>query len=97
MKLREFVTEAQISLNFKGRETLPIWEEELGAEDLERLQDPEYLAAIEEEHRELQAWFTSRYGNSLYRPADLAKAAKISELHAYAWLALRGREGRGLY
>ena len=97
MNLREFVTEEQIKLNFNAREDLPVWDEELSAEDQELLSDEAYMGKIAEEHEELQAWFTSRYGSSKYRPSDLAKAAKISELHAYAWLALRGREGKGLY
>ena len=97
MKLRDFVGEEQIALNFKGREGLPIWDEELSEEDLVKLRDQAYMDRIEEEHRELQAWFTSRYGNSKYRPQDLAKEAGIPETHAYAWLALRGRKGQGLY
>ena len=97
MKLREFVTEEQIALNFKGREGLPVWDEELGEDDVVKLRDESYMARIDEEHRELQALFTARYGSSKYRPGDLAKAAAIPETHAYAWLALRGRQGRGMY
>ena len=97
MKLREFVTEEQIKINFTARENLPVWDEELSEEDEKLLSDDVYMAKITEEHEELQAWFTSRYGSSKYRPSDLAKAAGISELHAYAWLALRGREGKGIY
>ncbi len=97
MTLKEFVTQDQILLNFKGRESLPVWDEELSAEDLANLRDAVYMARIADEHRELQAYFTSRYGNSKYRPSDLAKAASIPETHAYAWLALCGREGKGFY
>ena len=97
MNLREFVTPEQISLNFRGREAIPIWDRPLSEDDLKKLGDAEYLEQIEEEHRELQALFTARYGSSKYRPSDLAKAAGIPELHAYAWLALRGRTGKGMY
>jgi hypothetical protein len=97
MKLREFVTEEQIALNFKGRESLPVWDEDLTEEDVVKLRDESHMARIDAEHRELQALFTARYGSSKYRPSDLAKAAGIPELHAYAWLALRGRQGKGMY
>lgn len=97
MKLREFVTDAKIAENFKGREDLEVWDTELADDEVTQLQDDVYMSKIQTEHVELQAFMTARYGNSLYRPDQLADRLKIPEHHVYAFLALNGRTGKGLY
>lgn len=97
MKLRELVGEDAIKTQFKDREDLPVWDEELSEEDVAKLTDESYMAGIETEHRELQAYMTSLHGNSKYRPSDLAKWCRMPETHAYAFLAKRGRPGQGFY
>lgn len=97
MNLREFVTEDQIKANFAGREDLPVWDTELSEDDVTKLKDEAYIAKLEEEHVEFQAWMTARYGNSKYRPDELSKRLGIPEHHVWAFLAMRGRTGKGIY
>ena len=97
MLLREFVGADQIKANCQGQEDLDIWGEELSEEDVAQLQDPEHLARLEKEHTEFQAYMTFRNGSSKYHPRDLAKHASIPETHIWAFLALQGRSGKGLY
>ena len=95
MKLRELVTDDGIKAHCKGQENNPIWDTELTEDDLTQLADPEYLARIEREETEFQAYMTFRYGNSKYRPDDLAKHAGLPPVHVWGFLALRGRTFRG--
>lgn len=97
MKLREFVTTEKIAANVQGRERLPIWDAELSDDDVARLRDPAYLAKLAEEHREMQAYALARYGNAKYEPAALAKRIKVPETHVWAYWALHGSRGTGLY
>ncbi len=97
MKLREFVTDEKIIANVKGREHLPVWDAELTDDDVAKLRDPAYLAKLQEEHREFQAYQTARYANAKYEPAALAKRIKVPETHIWAMWALFGSRGQGLY
>jgi hypothetical protein len=97
MKLREFVGDEKLSKNLPGREHLPVWDEELSEDDVVKLKDEAYLLKLAEEHREMQAYNLARYGNAKYEPAALAKRAKIPETHIWAYWALHGSRGTGLY
>jgi hypothetical protein len=97
MKLREFVTDEKIRNNVPGREHLPAWDVELTADDVARLSDPAYLAKLGEEHKEMQAYNLARYGNAKYEPAAMAKRTKLPETHIWAYWALHGSRGSGLY
>jgi hypothetical protein len=97
MKLRELVTDEKITTNLKGREHLPIWDTELGEDDVAKLRDPSYLDRLGEEHREFQAYQLARYANAKYEPKVLAKKLNIPESHVWAYWALFGSRGTGLY
>ena len=97
MKLREFVTEEKIKANVQGRDHLPIWDSELSDADLAQLRDAAYLAKLGDEHREMQAYVLARYGNAKYEAAALAKRIKVPETHVWAYWALHGSRGTGLY
>ena len=97
MKLRELVTDENILLNVKGREHLPIWDAELSEDDLKKLGDQAYLDKLGEEHREFQAYNLARYANAKYEPKALAKRLDIPEAHVWAYWALYGSRGTGLY
>ena len=97
MKLREFVSDEKIAENAKTWMDLPVWDEELSEADVAKLSDPAYIQNIVNEQSELQSYNTSRYGNSNYKPEELAKWVPIPLLHAYAYIALHGRARKGLY
>jgi hypothetical protein len=97
MKLRDFVTEEKIQLNVQGRERLPIWDAELSEDDLAKLQDEKYIAKLGEEHREFQAYNLARFANAKYEPKALAKRINVPEIHVWAYWALHGSRGQGLY
>ena len=97
MKLRDFVTPENIALNVKGREHLPIWDTELSDDDLAKLNDQKYLDKLGEEHREFQAYNLARFANAKYEPKALAKRLNIPESHVWAYWALFGSRGTGLY
>jgi hypothetical protein len=97
MKLRDFVTVEKIKSNVAGRDHLPIWDAELSDEDLAKLNDAPYMAKLADEHREMQAYNLARYGNAKYEPASLAKRIKVPEIHIWAYWALHGSRGTGLY
>jgi hypothetical protein len=97
MKLREFVTDENIRKNVPGREHLAAWDVELTDADLAQLRDSAYLAKVGEEHKEMQAYNLARYGNAKYEPAAMTKRTKIPETHVWAYWALFGSRGSGLY
>lgn len=97
MKLRDFVTAEKITLNVKGREHLPIWDTELTEDDLKKLGDQSYLDKLGEEHREFQAYSLARHANAKYEPKALAKRINVPESHVWAYWALHGSRGTGLY
>ncbi len=97
MKLRDFVTNEKIALNLKGREHLPIWDTELTDDDVMKLSDTSYLGKIEDEHKEMQAWSLARYANAKYEPKAMTKRTGIPEVHIWAFWALNGSRGQGLY
>jgi hypothetical protein len=97
MKLREFVTDEKIKANVHGREHLPIWDSELGEDDLAKLRDEKYLAKLGDEHREYQAYSLARFANAKYEPRALAKKINVPESHVWAYWALFGSRGTGLY
>jgi hypothetical protein len=97
MKLRDLVTPGNIATNLKGREHLPIWDAELTDDDVAKLQDEAYLTKLGEEHREFQAYQLAKYANAKYEPKALAKRLNIPETHVWAYWALFGSRGTGLY
>lgn len=97
MKLKDFVTPENITLNVKGREHLAVWDSELSEDDLAKLRDPAYIAKIQHEHKEIQAYHLARYANAKYEPSALAKRMKVPETHIWAFWALHGSRGTGLY
>jgi hypothetical protein len=97
VKLRDFVTDARILTNLKGREHLPIWDSELSDDDVAKLSDDAYLTKLGEEHREFQAYQLAKYANAKYEPKSLAKRLDIPESHVWAYWALFGSRGTGLY
>lgn len=97
MKLRDFVTAENIIQNLKGREHLPVWDTELTDDDVAKLSDEAYMNKLGEEHREFQAYQLARFANAKYAPKDLAKKLKIPEHHVWAYWALHGSRGTGLY
>ena len=97
MKLRDFVTAEKITTNLKGREHLPIWDTELSPDEVAKLSDGAYLDKLGEEHREFQAYQLARYANAKYEPKSLAKRLAIPESHVWAYWALFGSRGTGLY
>jgi hypothetical protein len=97
MKLREFVTDENIRTNLKGREHLPIWDVELSEEDVTKLKDESYLTKLGEEHREFQAYMLAKHANAKYEPKALAKRINVPESHVWAYWALFGSRGTGLY
>lgn len=97
MKLRDFVTPEKIALNVNGRETLPIWDTEISDDDVAKLSDAAYLGKIAHEHKEMQAWSLARYANAKYEPKAMAKRTGIPEVHIWAFWALNGSRGQGLY
>jgi hypothetical protein len=97
MNLRDFVTLEKIQLNVKGREHLPVWDTPLTDDDVARLGDPAYLAKLEDEHKEMQAWSLARFANAKYEPKAMAKRTGIPEHHIWAFWALNGSRGQGLY
>jgi hypothetical protein len=97
VKLRDFVTQENIVLNVKGREHLAVWDTELTDDDVAKLSDQAYLDKLEEEHREIQAYHLAKYANAKYAPKDLAKRINVPEHHVWAFWALHGSRGTGLY
>jgi hypothetical protein len=97
MKLRELVTDEKIRTNVKGREHLPIWDVELSDDDVAKLRDQKYLDKLGEEHREFQAYQLAKYANAKYEPKSLAKRIDVPESHVWAYWALFGSRGTGLY
>lgn len=97
MKLRDFVTPENLTLNVKGREHLPIWDTELTDDDLAKLRDEAYMTKLGEEHREFQAYQLAKFANAKYAPKDLAKRINVPESHVWAYWALHGSRGTGLY
>ena len=97
MKLRELVTSEKILTNLKGREHLPIWDAELSEDDVAKLTDDAYLTKLGEEHREFQAYQLARYANAKYEPKALAKRINVPETHVWAYWALNGSRGTGLF
>jgi hypothetical protein len=97
MKLRDFVTDENIQLNVQGRERLPIWDAELSEDDLAKLRDEKYMTKLGEEHREFQAYNLARFANAKYEPKALAKRINVPETHVWAYWALHGSRGQGLY
>lgn len=97
MKLRDFVGAEKISANFVGVPNQPEWDAELSDEDVRLLSDDAYLTRIQDEHRELSAFMTARYGSSIYPPEKLAQRAKIPMLHVYGFYGLRGNKRQGTY
>jgi hypothetical protein len=97
MKLRELVTDEKIRTNVKGREHLPIWDTELSADDVAKITDESYMNKLGEEHREFQAYQLARYANAKYEPKALAKRLNMPESHVWAYWAIHGSRGTGLY
>jgi hypothetical protein len=97
VKLRDLVTPEKITTNVKGREHLAIWDAELSEDDVAKLTDEAYLTKLGEEHREFQAYQLARYANAKYEPKALAKRLDIPESHVWAYWALFGSRGTGLY
>jgi hypothetical protein len=86
-----------IATNVKGREHLPVWDTDLTDEDVAKLRDPAYLDKLGAEHREFQAYQLARYANAKYEPKALAKRIGVPEAHVWAYWALFGSRGTGLY
>ena len=98
MKLREFVTDEKIRTNLKGREHLPIWDAELSEDDVEEAPGRRRTSTkLGEEHREFQAYQLASYANAKYEPKALAKRINVPETHVWAYWALFGSRGTGLY
>ncbi len=97
MKLRAFVTDEMIQNNVPGRERLAVWDAELTDDDIAKLNDAVYMAKLADEHKEMQAYNLARYANAKYEPAVMSKRTKIPELHIWAYWALHGSRGTGLY
>jgi hypothetical protein len=97
VKLRDLVTDENIKLNVQGRDRLPVWDTELSDEDVKKLSDKAYLDKLGEEHREFQAYNLARFANAKYEPKALAKRLNIPETHVWAYWALFGSRGTGLY
>ena len=97
MKLRDLVTDEKIRTNVKGREHLPIWDTELSDDDVAKINDESYMTKLGEEHREFQAYQLARYANAKYEPKVLAKRLNLPESHVWAYWALHGSRGTGLY
>jgi hypothetical protein len=97
VKLRDFVTQEKILINLKGREHLPVWDTELSDDDVAKLSDEVYLAKLGEEHREFQAYMLARHANAKYEPKALARKINVPETHVWAYWALFGSRGTGLY
>ena len=97
MKLRDLVTDEKIRTNLKGREHLPIWDTELSDDDVAKITDESYMNKLGEEHREFQAYQLARYANAKYEPKALAKKINVPESHVWAYWALHGSRGTGLY
>jgi hypothetical protein len=97
MKLRDLVTDEKIRTNLKGREHLPIWDTELSEADVAKLTDQTYLDKLGDEHREYQAYSLARFANAKYEPKALAKKINVPESHVWAYWALFGSRGQGLY
>jgi hypothetical protein len=97
MNLREFVGAERIAANFVGQPTQPEWDMTLSEEDVSKLGDPAYLEKIQDEHRELSAFMTARYGSSIYPPDKLATRMKIPLLHVFGFYGLRGNKRLGTY
>ena len=97
MKLRDFVTQQNITDNLKGREHLAIWDTELTEADLAKLNDDAYMLMLEHEHREIQAWHLARWANAKYEPKALAKRLSVPEAHVWAFWAIHGSRGQGLF
>lgn len=97
MKLRDFVGAEKIAANYVGQPSQPEWDQELTDEDLQRLGDAAYLDRIQDEHRELSAFMTARYGSSIYAPEKLAQRMKIPLLHVFGFYGLRGNKRQGTY
>jgi hypothetical protein len=55
------------------------------------------LAKLEDEHKEMQAWSLARFANAKYEPKAMAKRTGIPEHHIWAFWALNGSRGQGLY
>lgn len=98
MKLRDFVGESNIRFHMRGKETLPVWDEELDDAEVAKLRDEVYLKTLRSAHREIQAEMTARHGNSRYKPELLAERLGVPVTHAFAFFGLHGTAaGRGLY
>lgn len=103
MNLRDFVGEEKIAANFVGEATQPEWDIELDDSECNLLRDESYLDKIEEGHRELKAYRTSRFGSSVYAPEDLPPFMKkflktiIPLTHVFAFYGLRGNSRDGTY
>jgi hypothetical protein len=97
VKLRDLVTDEKIRANLKGREHLPVWDAELSEDDVAKLRDQAYLDKLGEEHREFQAYQLAKYANAKYEPKALAKRLNVPESHVWAYWALYGSRGTGLY
>lgn len=97
MTLREFVGIDKIAANFVGQPTQAEWNQELTADDIAKLSDSTYLERIHEEHREMQAFMTARYGSSIYPPEKLAAKLGVPLLHVFGVYGIRGNKRLGTY
>jgi hypothetical protein len=103
MNVREFVGEEKITKNFVGEATAPEWDLPLDEAEQDLLGSATYLDEIEDGHRELKAYRTSRYGSSIYAPEDLPPFMEkfmkksIPLTHVLAFYALRGNSRDGTY